>query len=109
MNVLDAVYELMKHFPGFLFVDTFIFNDVVEKLALLHKLHNQKQLFGGLNDLIQLDEIWMSNKFENMNFACDSFDVGDFADFIFFQEFDCYFLVRMFVYGQPHFSECAFA
>ncbi len=42
MNVLDAVYELMKHFPGFLFVDTFIFNDVVEKLALLHKLHNQK-------------------------------------------------------------------
>lgn len=109
MNVLDAIDDFMKHSFGLVFRDTFIFDDMIEEFSIFHVLHDQKKLFWCLNDLIKLHKIGVSDEFEDMDLASDSFDVRHFIDFLFLQKLDCYFLVGMFMNTETNFAECAFA
>ena len=40
MNVLNTVDEFMKHFFSLIFRNTFIFDNMIEKLTILHVLHD---------------------------------------------------------------------
>lgn len=55
MDVLNPIDNLMEEFSRFLLLDSFALDDIVEELSILHELHNQKELFGGFDDLIELD------------------------------------------------------
>ena len=63
MNILDSTDNLFKYLAC-LFLSHFLFvDDVVKKLSILHKFHNKEKMFGGLNDLIELDDVGMANEF----------------------------------------------
>ena len=61
VDILDAGDELMEHSGCFFFVDSFVLDDVVEELSPFHELHHQEQLFRGFDDLVQLDDVWVSD------------------------------------------------
>ena len=61
MNILDSTDDLFEHLAG-LFLPHFLFiDDVVKKLSILHKFHDEEKMFGGLNDLIELNDVGMAN------------------------------------------------
>ena len=62
--------------------------DVVEELATLGILHDQVQLFGRFNDFIELNNVWMSDHFKDVDFTRYSFDVVNVKDFILLKNFD---------------------
>lgn len=84
-------------------------DDVVEKLPSLHVLHDEKKLFGGLDDLIKLNDAGMADEFQDVDFAGDSLDVGNIDDFLLLQDLDCHFLARLDMRGGFYFAECALA
>jgi hypothetical protein len=51
MYVLDPRYYLLKELAALLLLQPFSFHDVVEELAAVRVLHDQKQLLRGLDDL----------------------------------------------------------
>ena len=67
--VFDTRNYLLEEFTCSSLVDLLVLNDVVEKFASRSELHNQVQLFGRLNYLIELYQVWMLDDFQNMNLA----------------------------------------
>ena len=63
-------------------------HDVVEKLAAVVILHDHVQLFFGLDDLVKLDDVWMSDLLQDFDLSCDTFDILLIMDLIFFQNFN---------------------
>lgn len=63
-------------------------HDVVEKLAAVAILHDHVQLFFGLDDLVKLDDVWMSDLLQDFDLSCDTFDILLIMDLIFFQNFN---------------------
>lgn len=59
MDVFDARDELMKHPDCLRLTDTFAVDNVVKEFPFFHELHDQKELFRSLNDLIKLHYIGM--------------------------------------------------
>jgi hypothetical protein len=94
MDVLDSRDKLVEHFSSLRLSNAFIFDNMVEELALFHELHDQKELFRCLDDFIKLYYMWMSYEFENVNLPTDSFNVSYFCNFALFQYFDGYLLLR---------------
>lgn len=45
------------------------FDDVVEQFPGLHVLHDQEELFGCFDDLVQLYDAGMSDEFEDVDLA----------------------------------------
>ena len=54
-DVLNTVDEFMKKLSGFVFFNSFVFDNVVKKFTVFHVLHDQHQLLRRLDDLIKLD------------------------------------------------------
>jgi hypothetical protein len=45
----------------------FALDDVVEELSALHVLHDEEELLGGLDDLVQLDDVGVPDEFEDVD------------------------------------------
>ena len=60
--VFDTADDLVEHFAGLIFVHAFLFDNVVEKLALAQKLHHQEQVFRRLDDFVQLDNVRVADE-----------------------------------------------
>ena len=67
--VFDTRNDLLEEFTCGSLVDLLVLNDVVEEFASGSELHNQVQLFGRLDYLIELYQVWMLDDFQNMNLA----------------------------------------
>ena len=63
-------------------------HDIVEELAILGVLHDHEDDIGCLYDLVELCDGGVAYKFEDVEFAGDSLDVGDVFDFVFLEDFD---------------------
>ena len=74
----------MEEFACFIFLNSFLLDDVVKQLAFLHEFGNEEELFGSLNDFIELNNIRVSYEFQDMNFTKNPFCICDIVDFIFF-------------------------
>lgn len=94
MDVFDARYKLMKHFSCFSFSDSFVLDNVIKELALLHELHDQKELFRCFDDFIKLNYMGVPDQFQNVNLATNPLHVSHLCYFTFFQDFDGYLLLR---------------
>lgn len=92
MDVLNSTDNLLEDFAGLILIHLFFLDDVVKKLAIFHVFHNKEEMLGWLHDLIKLNDVGMSNKFENMNFSVDSFHIGHINYFFLFKDFNGYFL-----------------
>jgi hypothetical protein len=54
-DVLNTVDEFVKKLSGFVFLNAFVFDNVVKEFTVFHVLHDQHQLLRRLDDLIELD------------------------------------------------------
>lgn len=54
----------------------FLFDDQFKEFALRHILHDEEELLGCLNDLVELDDIWVSDLLQDMDFPCHSLHVS---------------------------------
>ena len=84
-------------------------HNIVEELTILGVLHDHEDDIGGLYNLVELCNGWVAYKFEDVEFAGDSLDIGDVFDFIFLEDFDCDRLLGGDMGGFFDFAEGAFA
>jgi len=84
-------------------------HDVVKKLPILRILHDHEDCVGGFYDFVQLSDGRVADQFEDVEFAGDSFDIGDVFDFVFLQDFDGHGFEGVIMDGLFDFAECALA
>ena len=94
MKVFNPANNLLEEFACLLLLQFLLLYDVVEQLATAHVLHDKKELFGCFDNLEQLDDIGMSDQFEDVNLACDSLYVGFFRYFPFLKDLHCYLYIQ---------------
>lgn len=82
VQILDTCYDLMKESAGLRLFNSLISHNVVKQLSSACILHNQIELLWSLNYLIELNNVGMSNEFEDMNFSCDSLHVTYILDLV---------------------------
>jgi hypothetical protein len=56
-------------------------------------LHNHIQSRWSFYNFVKLNDVGMTNNFQDVYFSCNTLYVINLSDFIFFKDFDSYFLV----------------
>lgn len=107
MTVLDTADDLIKYLTSFILIHSLLLDDVVEQFSSTKELHDQEKIFWRLNDLIQLDDIGMTDKFQDVDLSCDSLNVSDVNDFVFLKYFYGDFFTGRNVSCELNFSEGA--
>lgn len=51
--------------------------------------HYDEQTSGGLYDFVHLNNVRVTDNFQDMELATDTLDVGYFGNFVFFKNLDC--------------------
>lgn len=75
VDVLDPADDLLKHFAGLVLAHFLSLHDVIEELSLLHVLHHQEEMLRGFDDLVQLDNVGVTDEFQDMDFPRHSLHV----------------------------------
>lgn len=109
MNILDAADELLVHSNCSLLVKPLVANDVVEELAVLAVLHYQEQLRLGLDDLVQLNHVGVTDFLKDFDLSAYSLDVFLVLDPRLLKNLDGHLLVGQVVRGKLHFAKGALA
>ena len=91
LKILNTRYDLLEEFACLLLIQPLFLDDVIKKLSFGHVFGDQVELFWGLDDFIQLDDIGMSCQFQNLDLPRHSFNVNIFYDLMFFKYFNSYF------------------
>lgn len=107
MQVLNSSNNLLKILTSLSFPQSLHPNNLIKKFALRYILHNQKQLFGCFDNLVELDDVGVSDLLQNVYLAGHSLHVRDIRDLALFEDFYCYFLLGLVMDAQLHFAECA--
>ena len=84
-------------------------DDVVKQLAAAAIFHDNVELFFGFNNLVELNDVWMSDLLQNFDFSRDSFDVLLIVDLVFLQNFNGDFLTGERVLAQLDLSKSSLA
>ena len=87
MKVLNATDYLLEELARLGLLQLLLLDNVVEKLAATHKLHNEEQLLRRLDNLEELDDVRMPDKLQDVNLSCDSLDIGLAGDLALFKYF----------------------
>ena len=107
VEVLNSSDDLMKELESLRLFYSLVLDDVIEELSSISILHDQVKLLWRLNDLIQLDNIWVADHLKNVDFTSDSLDIVHVLYLIFLQNFDSDSFIGQLVNAQLHFSERA--
>ena len=107
VKVLNSSDDLMKELESLRLFYSLVLDDVIEELSSISILHDQVKLLWRLNDLIQLNNIWVADHLENMNFTSNSLYIVHVLYLVFLQNFDSDSFISQFVNAQLDFSECA--
>lgn len=75
VQILHTTNNLVEELERLGLFDALVLHDVVEELASISVLHDQVKLLGRLDDLVKLNDIWVSNHFQNMDFPRHSLNV----------------------------------
>ena len=84
VQVLDARDKLEQELGGLLLSNPLAIDDVLKQLAASRILHDQIELFLSFNYFIELHDHGMPNNLQNFDFSCNSINVVNIYDFIFF-------------------------
>ena len=88
VEVFDSSNNLMEEFEGCGLLHSLVLDNEVKKLATISILHDQVELLRGFYDFIKLNDVWVPDHFQDVDFSCNSFDIINVLDFIFFKNFD---------------------
>lgn len=114
MNIFDTRYNLLNESACLFFLQSFPFNDKIKQFATCSILHYQKQLpwcFNNLKKLkfntylIKLNDIWMSDYLQNMNFTSNAVHIWLIFNLILFKNFYGYFLSSYQMSTKSYFSK----
>lgn len=64
-------------------------------------------MLGGLHNFVELDDVGMADKFENVDLSVDPFNIGNVDYFFFFEDLDGDFFAGGSVSCKFDFAECA--
>ncbi len=67
--VFNASYYLLEESACLLLFDSLDLDNVVEQLAATGIFHNKVEFFLGLNDFIELHNLWMPNDLKDVNLS----------------------------------------
>ena len=109
VKILHSGDDLVKEFEGLRLLNTLVLDDVVEELASIRILHDKIELLWRLNDFVQLDDIGMANHLQNMDFPCNSLNIIDILDLVFFENFDRHSFTGKLMHTKFDLAECAFS
>ena len=87
-DVLNSRDDLLEEAAGRLLVHLLVLDDVVEEFATRGKLHDQVQLFGRLDDFVELDDVRVLHDFQNVDFTRNTLYIGNVDDLALFEYFD---------------------
>jgi len=79
-DVLNTSNDLLEESACFLLLDPLHLDYVVKKLAALSIFHNQVQFFLGLNDLIELNDLRVSDDLQNVDLSGHALHIGNIND-----------------------------
>lgn len=83
MNILHTRYNLLHEFYSFLLIQSFPFNYIIKKLSPFCVLHDQMDISFGFYNLVKLNNIGMSQYFEDAYLSGDPFYIRLLYDFLF--------------------------
>lgn len=83
----------------------FLISDVIEQFTATAVLHDQKQVFWGLDYFVELNQVRMTDQFQNVDLPAHSFNVTDVRDLLLLQYLYCHLLLRQFMDCQFYLAE----
>ena len=93
MQILNALNQLPEKLTRLILFQLLLLHDMFEQLAFCHVFHHKEQLFGSLYDLVELDEVWVTDLFQDVDFAGYALDVCHVDYLGFLQDFYGHFLL----------------
>ena len=87
VEVLDTGNDLVEKLQSLRLLNSLVLHDKVKELTLTRVLHDEVELLGSFDNLIQLDDVWVSNHFEDMNFSCYSLNIVHILNLVFLENF----------------------
>ena len=89
VQILDSWDEFPVEDGSLLLVESSVAHDEVKEFSSIRMLHDHEQFFLSFNDLVELDNIWMSDLFEDFDLSRDSLNILLVVDLLFFEDLDC--------------------
>ena len=84
-------------------------HDVVKELATIAVLHDHVELFFGLDDFIELNDVWMPNFLKNFDLSGNALDIFLIVNLVLFQDFDSHFFASECMLPQFDLPKSAFS
>ena len=91
-QVLDSVYQLLKQPTSLSFFEVVFRSDIVEKFSITTVFHDKKQPFWRLYNLVELNNRWMSDYLQDVDFPCNSLYVVNILNLPLVKYFDGHLL-----------------
>ena len=88
MEILNTADDLLEEFARLSFLKLLFLDNIIEELTPRHKLHDQEELLRRLNDFKELDDVWVSDHFQDLNFSRHALHICISDDFALFKNFD---------------------
>ena len=107
VEILDTSDDLMEELASLRLLHSLVGHDIVKQLSTLSVLHDKVQLFRSLDDLVKLDNIWMSDHFQDVNLTSNSLNVMHILYLILFKNFYCNFFSGQIMNPKFDFSKSA--
>lgn len=109
VQILNAADELPVKLGSLRLVQPSISDDEVEQFTTVGMLHDHEEFFLSLDDLVQLNDIGVSDLLKNLDLPCDPFHVLLVIDLFFLKDFDSYLFARQNVRALLDLAESALA
>ena len=106
MQVLNPIQQLVKELTSLLFSDLFVINYVLVEFSFLHELHNQQQLLRSLHNFVQLNDVRVSDEFQDVYLSFYSLYISYILYFLLFQDFDRNIFPCLFMSSELHLTKC---
>ena len=109
MEMFNSLKNLIEEICGIYIIHSVVFNDVIKQLTSIGVLHDQVKFILCLDDLVELNDPWVPNLFQDSYLSSNPINVHLIRDFWFFQDLYCNFLLGDSLNSQFYFSECTFS
>lgn len=97
MTELHPGEDLLEEPPGPFLCQLSVLDDVVEQLSARDVLHDHEDVGRGGDDLVQLDDVWVTEQLEVLDLSSDLADHVEALDLLSVQDFDGHFVPRYLV------------
>ena len=71
MAIIHTTDDLLEESPSIFLPEFAMLDNVVKQLSTTHILHHHEDVSGGADHLVQLDNVWVSEQFQILNFSPD--------------------------------------